>query len=166
MELILIRHARAHERDTSRWLDDADRPLTKGGARDFRRLAKALRRWIERPEMVLASRFVRAWRTAEILHKDGRWPAPVECPELASDAVEGCSGYEALLRQHQSATRIALVGHEPHLGEFAELLLGARQGSLPLRKGAVAVFDIESLKSGVRGSLRQMVDPTFPRRRR
>jgi phosphohistidine phosphatase len=35
---------------------------------------------------------------------------------------------------------LALVGHEPDLGDLAASLLGARPGSLPLRKAGLAVL--------------------------
>ena len=42
MEVVLVRHAIAAERDPSRWPDDRERPLTRQGEERMRRAAKGL----------------------------------------------------------------------------------------------------------------------------
>ena len=52
MNLILIRHARAFERDPAAWPDDSRRPLTATGREQFRVLAKRLGRAVREVEIV------------------------------------------------------------------------------------------------------------------
>ena len=77
MRLIVIRHAKAKDRDPNAWPDDTMRPLTKGGRRDFARLAARLPSWLEPPSAVLSSGWVRAWDTAAILANETGWPEAV-----------------------------------------------------------------------------------------
>lgn len=133
MDLILVRHAIADERDASRWPDDSERPLTKDGIAKFERAAAGLREIVNSVDLVLASPYRRAWQTAEMLEQVAGWPTPVECVELEPEnspetVIERCN------REHAGV--IALVGHEPLLGELAAMLL-AGQGApaQPLKKG-------------------------------
>jgi phosphohistidine phosphatase SixA len=144
MRLVLIRHAKAKERDPRRWPDDTRRPLTRGGERAFRKLAAALPVWIDPPACVLASGWVRAWDTAAALSKETGWPAPERCPSLETeggpDAVTALRGTIQKLEHH---TSLALVGHEPVLGELVQSLLGC-SGAVPLAKGAVALLEVDA----------------------
>lgn len=168
MRLFVVRHARAFELDPSRWPDDSQRPLTRGGEREFRRLAKAIRRWQDAPSAVLASPWVRAWHTAEILHKCARWPEPTASPAMAGDAPHGVDGIVEAARQWAGAvaaeSSLAVVGHEPVLSELVERLLGSGPGSIRMTKGAVAVLEVTGFASG-QATLRALIDPSFPRRR-
>src|SRR5829696_516703 len=85
LDLYVVRHAIAYERDAERWPDDARRPLTPKGEERFREAVKGLTS-VAAPEVevVLSSPFTRAWRTAEILAEAG-WSAPVECEQLEPD---------------------------------------------------------------------------------
>src|SRR5688500_15620064 len=85
MIVYIVRHAPAGERDSARWPDDSKRPLTKNGERKFARAATGLAQIAAPPDVVLASPYTRAWRTAELLAENAGWPAPEECSALAAD---------------------------------------------------------------------------------
>src|SRR5947207_3261160 len=82
MDLYLVRHAIAGVRDPNIWPDDSLRPLTKKGARRFRKAACGLGRFVRAPEVVLSSPFARASQTAEILAAEADWPDPLPCDAL------------------------------------------------------------------------------------
>ena len=58
--------------------------------------------------------------------------------------------------------RIALVGHEPELGELAAHLIGASR-AMPFKKGGVCRVDVESLTSKRAGTLIWFVGPKLLR---
>ena len=87
MELILIRHARAFERDAAAWPDDSRRPLTENGRDQFARFAKRLRRVAPEVDLVESSGFVRAWQTALLLEEHARWPKPSRDKTCCSDCA-------------------------------------------------------------------------------
>jgi phosphohistidine phosphatase len=138
MELILIRHAKAFERDALKWPDDSRRPLTEDGVRDFRRLAKRLGRLVPAVELVESSAFERAWATAEILRDRAGWPKPRRSERLEPGGDEGLGheglGREGLGRERMQALArsiaamhglrtVVWVGHEPMFSSLASFLL-------------------------------------------
>ena len=161
MRLIVIRHAKAKDRDPNAWPDDARRPLTKGGRRDFARLAARLPSWLEPPSVVLSSGWVRAWDTAAILTNETGWPDAVR--ETTLETEGGPAAVAAMLRtlrSREAQESVAIVGHEPSLGELLSHLLGGAM--VELRKGAIAVLDVDAAEA--RGTLRALVPPEAVRR--
>src|SRR6185312_3207605 len=115
MQLLVVRHAIAFERDAKRWPDDNERPLTAEGIKKARRAAAGLKRIAQRPALVLTSPLVRARDTAVILTQAARWPEAVQCDAFAP----GKSPQEmlaALRREGAGAECVAVVGHQPGLG--------------------------------------------------
>ena len=82
MELLIIRHAIAAERDAQRWHDDGSRPLSPLGMRRARRAAAGLRAITRAPDRLLTSPLVRARQTAKILTEVAGWPPAEEAAEL------------------------------------------------------------------------------------
>ncbi len=154
VDLIIVRHAIAYEQDPLRWPDDADRPLTMEGEVAFRKAARGLAQLTDAPSLTLASPYVRAWRTAEILNEEAAWPVPEPFKplEASSDAQRVLDE----LNDIQSGPSIALVGHEPMLSELISLLIGG--ANVELKKGAVARVDAHALTRGG-GTLRWLLPP-------
>lgn len=144
MELILVRHAKAFERDSAAWPDDARRPLTADGRERFRRLARRLRRSMPPPELVESSRFLRAWQTAALLHEEAGWPKPVRCEGLESERDGALDALRRSLRGMKGIERVAWVGHEPQLGRLASFLLtGDPVGvAIDFRKGSAMFLEL------------------------
>lgn len=136
----VVRHAIAEQRDAERWPDDAKRPLTKEGEARFREAARGLKLLTAEVETVLSSPYVRAWRTAEILHEETGWPKPERCEELEADR----SPADALGVVEGRGT-VAVVGHEPFLSGFIGLLLGSGL-SIDFKKGGVAFVEDGALR--------------------
>ncbi len=143
MDLYLVRHAIAFNRDAGRWPDDSERPLTPDGEQRFRRAARGLRILVPSVRLVMSSPFPRAWRTAELLTEEAGWPAPEPCPAL--EAGRSVSEAMEALRPQAGSESVALVGHEPNLSELASTVLTGSAGRLQLemRKGGVALVRIE-----------------------
>ncbi len=146
MRLILVRHAKAYERDSTAWSDDSQRPLTEKGAKVFRRLAKRMRRESWSVDRVESSAFARAWQTAEILNDAADWPQPIRNELLEGEC--GSASLERLvcaLQAHRGSDALAWVGHEPMLSELiARLVVGDSQARIvSMRKGAVVCLDLQ-----------------------
>jgi phosphohistidine phosphatase len=143
MDLYVVRHAIAFERDAKRWPNDADRPLTAAGEARFRRAAKGLHRLVPTVEVVLASPFVRAWRTAEILSEEAGWPAPVRCEALEAERPVPETIRD--VRDHADRASAAVVGHEPNLSGLASALLTGSEDLLrfEFKKGGVVSLGFE-----------------------
>jgi phosphohistidine phosphatase len=135
LRLYVVRHGIAEHRDTTRWPDDRDRPLTADGEDRFRGTARGLGKLVGAPGAVYSSPLVRAWQTAEILREEAGWPPPQEVAELepggtAKQIVEA-------IRVDEQLDVVAVVGHEPNLSEVvSHLLAGSSEAlSIDLKKG-------------------------------
>ena len=155
-ELYLIRHGLAEDRGDA-WPDDAKRPLTEDGMARMRKAARGLARLGVTIDIVLTSPLVRARQTAEIVAA-GLDPRP---SLVHADALAPEGGFAAVLAElvkHARKTRIALVGHEPNIGELAARLLGSRH-AIEFKKGAVCRIDVEALPPSGPGDLRWLLTP-------
>lgn len=160
MQLLLIRHAIAEERDPVHWPDDARRPLTDRGVARFEQVARTLASRGIRPDVLFSSRYVRAWQTAEILTRRADWTEPIPMPALEFD-----SSGEIINAVNESARdeRIALIGHEPTLGELASTLLtGSDTGmEIEVKKGGVICLECGSRVQAGEAMLRWYLTPKF-----
>ena len=159
-ELYLIRHGLAEERGEA-WPDDSKRPLTENGMSRLRRQARGLAGLGVSFDVVLVSPLVRARQTAEVIAGafDPR-PSIVHCDALAPGGT-----YQAImgdLEKHGRKKRLALVGHEPGIGELAARLIGARQPRA-FKKGAVCRIDVDTLPPRDPGLLRWFLSPRILR---
>jgi phosphohistidine phosphatase len=136
MEVFLVRHAIAHERNRKRWPDDALRPLTPAGARKFRKAAKGLATLLPKRAALLTSPWVRARDTATMLARATGRAKPVECAQLTGDAA--VDDFFDLLRARKGKA-VILVGHEPNLSAFLSAALGKRARlQFEFKKGGAA----------------------------
>jgi len=137
MDLLIVRHAIAFDRDRNRWRDDADRPLSPAGIRRARKAAAGLKKLTARPGRVLTSPLVRARQTARILTDVAGWPPADEVSEL-SPGEPALAVLELLSRERAQLT--AVVGHQPELGHLLGACLLGGGGLLPIemKKNAVA----------------------------
>ena len=121
MDVILVRHAIAEKRDASRWPEDALRPLTDHGRERFSPAARGITELVEHVDLVLASPYVRAWQTAEILAEEAGWPDPDVCTELAAHAP--VTDALVVLTRLPSDITVACIGHEPNMTILAQSLV-------------------------------------------
>jgi phosphohistidine phosphatase len=155
-ELYLIRHGLAEDRGDA-WPDDAKRPLTEEGMSRLKKIARGLSRLGVSIDTVLTSPLVRTRQTAEIIAGglDSR-PTVVNADSLAPEGT--FAAVVADLEKHSRKPRIALVGHEPAIGELAARLIGSRH-ALEFKKGAVCRIDVEDLPPNGPGDLRWFLPP-------
>jgi phosphohistidine phosphatase len=140
--LYLVRHAIA-EPQGSAWPDDTKRPLTHRGMARMREAVRGLDAMGVDVSLVLTSPLIRARQTAEILAQGLTSTPTVELTNALIPGQPPARMVEALAG-HSRSRSLALVGHEPGLGELAAWLLGARE-SLPFKKGGVCRIDLPSL---------------------
>ena len=159
MDLYLVRHAVAHKRDYERWPNDADRPLTLEGEKEFRAVARSLGNVVPGVEVLLSSPFVRAWRTAEILNGETSWPAPRVFPALEPEVPP--HKITLALATYQEVEILALVGHRPSMHELAAYLLsGSGDGlNIGLKKGGAACIRFGGAPEAGTGKLRWLATP-------
>ena len=157
IELYLVRHAIAEERGP-KFPDDKLRPLTADGARRFATSARGPAKVGAAIDLVLTSPLVRARETATLLCANLKPKPSLEELDALAPGGRHNAIVEAITRHARRHRRLAIVGHEPDLGELAARLLGAR-GSLEFKKGAIALIDLDGATPGGPGTLRWLLPP-------
>ena len=161
LELYLIRHGIAAERGPE-YPDDSKRPLTSKGIAALRREAKALNSLGVTFDLIIASALTRTRQTADVLaeHLEGK-PTVTHSDALAPAGTPAAVMQE--IAKHSRKARIALVGHEPNIGELAARLIGARS-PIEFKKGAVCRIDFDVLPPKALGQLRWFLPPRILRK--
>jgi phosphohistidine phosphatase len=166
MDLLIVRHAIAFDRNLRRWRDDGERPLSPEGMVRARKAAAGLKQLAERPQCVLSSPLVRARQTAAILAEFAGWPKAEACPELEPD-VPPEEIFSVLATRKEKI--VAVVGHQPGLGRLlaaclpAQVRGGVNPEAFELKKMGVALV---SFSRGARigsGALQWFVPPRILR---
>ena len=147
MKLYFFRHGAA---DWPNWnKSDDERPLTKAGAKEVRKVAKLLAR-LEIAPLILTSPLPRACQTAEIA-------AEVLESEMreASELKPGLDVTRlAKLLQKFPGRDVMVVGHEP---DFSHAIHDLTGGAIKLSKAGIALVELDT--TSMRGRLRWLVPP-------
>lgn len=162
MEVYLIRHGIAAEKGT--YADDEQRPLIKKGQDKTAQVAQRLVSLGLKFDLLLSSPLVRAYQTAEILQQAGLAKtietfAPLKPDGAIAEWVEWLQQYQV---QHPEA-KIALVGHQPDLGNWAEMLLwGAIKDQIEVKKSGIIGLKIPQVGTPIaRSTLFLHVSPKW-----
>lgn len=157
MKLYLMRHGIAIERGA--YPEDGDRPLTEGGIKKTQRVVQQLQTLNLSFDLIITSPLVRAHQTAKLLRQQ-YLHAPLEisdhlAPEgnlteflnwlyansqsqMQSDHPNHPQSDNSQLLGKNSDPSIIAIGHEPDLGNWAELLLyGRTSGAILLKKAGI-----------------------------
>jgi len=139
--LLLVRHAIAEERDVFARTGQSDgyRPLTEKGARRMQLAARGLWELVDQIDLLATSPLVRAVQTAEILSEAFDGIPIVEADVLATGPE---SAFLSWYRGVSDSGLVAVVGHEPYLGEWASwLVAGPAADFLVFKKGGACLFE-------------------------
>jgi len=158
--LYLVRHAIAEDRGP-KYPDDTVRPLTREGKSRMKAIAAGLRTLEPGIKVILASPLARAQSTAEILRNGLKGDLPVETFEELTPGTPP-EDVAVALGRFKNVSAIALVGHEPDLGQLAAWLIGAEE-PLQFKKGGICRIDVAGLPPKKRGRLNWLATPKMLR---
>lgn len=154
--LYLVRHGLAAEQGPD-YPDDNLRPLTDDGISRLRQEVHGLRALDVSFDRILTSPLVRARQTAEVLAAGLGFRAPLVVVEALGPGGR-FEAVEAALSRLGPDRSVALVGHEPSIGQFAARFIGAGR-PLCFKKGAVCRIDAETLPPAGAGQLQWLLPP-------
>jgi phosphohistidine phosphatase len=157
MDLYIIRHAWAADRDDRQWPADDLRPLTAEGKRRFAEVVDKLAERGMVPQAVATSPLVRCRQTAELVVAGvaGK-PELVELDELRPGSdLKGLLRWA--VRQARQHEQIAWVGHAPDVDWLAAALIGSPEGQIRFAKGAVAAIRFDESPTAGGGELQWLV---------
>jgi phosphohistidine phosphatase len=157
LNLYLIRHGIAE--DHSPDLDDADRCLTHEGDKKTKAIAKKLHNLGLRFDLLQTSPLTRASQTAEIFGRT------FDTPVQTSEYLAPNGSFKDWLRwfltwQEDEHSSLGIVGHEPDLSAWAELLVfGEVKGAFLLKKAGVIGITIPEVGLPIGNSILFLLIP-------
>ena len=148
MELYLIRHGIAQERDLA--TTDDDRTLTKIGQDKTKEVAKRLYNLGLRFDVILTSPLVRSHQTAEIFTQTQLSSQLQVSTDLAPNG--NIHAWLNWLEQqnYPPNSKLALIGHQPDLGAWASMLVsGEAKEALILKKAGIIGLNLPTMRSPI-----------------
>jgi phosphohistidine phosphatase len=161
LELYLIRHGIAEERG-EKWPDDSKRPLTPEGIARLRKEARGLMAIDETFDHLVSSPLVRTRQTADVFAEVLKNKPSISTADALAPAGTPAAVIQEISK-HVRKGRVALVGHEPNLGELAAQLIGARS-PIEFKKGGICRLDFEVLPPKGMGVMRWFLPPRVLRK--
>lgn len=164
MDLLVIRHAIAGDR--AEWAKtgrpDHERPLTPEGRERMRENAAGLRRLVPELDLLATSPFVRAIETADVVAEAYDGIEIVEAPPLAHGHRPEDVGIWLAARTED---RIAVVGHEPDLGQLVGwCVFGSASAGIGLKKGGACLLRFDGPPERGVAELKWLLPPKVLRR--
>ncbi len=144
MQVYLIRHGIAVDREDPHCPPDTERPLTPKGRKRSRAAALGLRALDVKPSAVLTSPWLRALQTAEIFCQAMGYPSK---KIIRTDSLKGTSAPADLMRELQTmkAKVVLCFGHEPHLHLVIGHVLHTSAQITELKKAGLALLGLERM---------------------
>ncbi len=148
MQLYMIRHGIAA--DPAAYAHDADRPLTPEGDRKTAKVAKQLHKMQIHFDLILTSPLLRAQQTAKILQEAGLSTKIEASHHLApAGEIKDWLHWRESWKE-QGGKSLAIVGHQPNLGHWAEILLwGKTADALVVKKAGIIGLTLPDLGSPI-----------------
>jgi phosphohistidine phosphatase len=159
MNLFFLRHGKAEPR-SPKWRPDSKRPLTREGEEKMAEVARGIRALGLSFDLILASPYARALRTAEILAEVYGAKKLFETSNLACEA-DPKNIVDEINENFDSVEEIALVGHEPFMSRLISTLISGQGGAvaLDLKKAGLCNLSIEKLTLGKCACLNWLLTP-------
>jgi phosphohistidine phosphatase len=142
MELYLIRHGIAAER--TEYLNDEMRPLTPKGEEKTQSIAKRIQEIGIKFDLILSSPLIRARQTADILKNAGlSQKLEAFIPLSPEGNIQDWVNWWLENRYNNAIRHLALVGHQPNLGNWAEMLVwGTIKNKIIVKKAGIIGLSI------------------------
>ena len=148
MELYLIRHGMAQERDLA--ITDNDRTLTKIGQEKTKEVAKRLYNLGLRFDLILTSPLVRSHQTAEIFTQTQLSSQLQVSTDLAPNGNIHAWLNWLEQQKYPPNIKLALIGHQPDLGAWASMLVwGEARETLILKKAGIIGLNLPTMRSPI-----------------
>ena len=160
MELFILRHGEAGQRLSSN-PSDRQRSLTATGKEEVMEVAKALKEFGTKFDLIASSPLKRAYETAAIVAKIFKMSNKLQTwSELAPEGVRS-ELYRKICRLRQEYS-ILLVGHEPQLSEIVNEIIHKsrlKSAKIVIRKAGLVRIRVIASNPVLYGELRWLLTP-------
>jgi len=145
MQLYIVRHGIALDREDPQCPPDPERYLTEEGMEKTKQVAKGVAEIGAVPDLMLSSPYLRAVQTAEIFagaleHRKQK----IRKTDLLLPGADPMQLFRELAREKQ-ASAVFIFGHAPHLDDLIATAIGSKHHVTALKKAGVALVELRRL---------------------
>jgi phosphohistidine phosphatase len=163
MEIYVVRHGIAIDREDPKCPPDPERYLTEEGIEKTKRVAAAVAALGASPDLLLSSPYVRAMQTAEIFASALDYSKQkIRRTDLLLPGTEPSLLFRELAKDKQTST-LFVFGHAPQLDDIIAAELGSKHHITSLKKAGVALIELKRV-SPPNGQLVWLATPKVLRR--
>ena len=135
----------AEERDSRKYPDDRERPLTGKGIKRLTRQVRGMNSMRIRPDVILTSPLRRAVQTAEVVLEGLSNRPEMEFSDSLVPWADPQEILDELRLSHAAERSVMVVGHEPHVSSLISLVSsGTLDCAIRMKKGALCKLRIPS----------------------
>jgi phosphohistidine phosphatase len=165
MQLYIVRHGIAIDREDPKSPSDPERYLTSEGLKKTREVARGFAALKISPDVFISSPYVRAMQTAEIFAEETKFAkSKIKQTELLLPGAEPAAFFRELQRTSRTEESAICFGHAPHLDELIAFALGSKKDLTQLKKAGAACLELTRI-SPPAGLLTWLSSPKILRRR-
>jgi phosphohistidine phosphatase len=143
MEIYVVRHGIAIDREDPKSPADPERYLTEEGIDKTKRVAAAVAALGASADLLLSSPYVRAMETAEIFAAALDYPKQkIRRTDLLLPGAEPTLFFRELGKDKHTST-LFIFGHAPQLDDLIATALGSKHHITSLKKAGVALLELK-----------------------
>jgi phosphohistidine phosphatase len=162
MQLYIVRHGIAIDREDPKCPPDPERYLTEEGVEKTAQVAKGVAALGIAGDLFLSSPYIRAVQTAEIFARElGYAKQKIRRTDMLLPGAEPSHVFRELARDKQ-ASAVFLFGHAPQLDDVIATALGSKKHLTALKKAGVALVELKRVSPPI-GTLVWLATPKLLR---
>jgi phosphohistidine phosphatase len=145
MELYIVRHGIAIDREDPKCPADPERFLTDEGIEKARQVAKGMAKLASLPDLILSSPYLRALQTAELFAEELEYSKhKIRKSELLLPGAEPLQLFRELAKD-KDLSSVFVFGHAPYLDDLVATSIGTKHHICSLKKAGVAFVELKRL---------------------
>jgi len=145
MQLYIVRHGIAVDREDPKCPADPERFLTDEGTEKTQEVAKGVSEVAAVPDLMLTSPYLRAVQTAEVFAAALEYPKKkIRKSDLLLPGAEPLQLFRELGKDKDLST-VFVFGHAPHLDDLIATAIGTKHHISSLKKAGVALVELKRL---------------------
>ena len=145
MQLYIVRHGIAVDREDPKCPPDPERFLTSEGIEKARQVARGVAEVGVAPDLLLSSPYVRAFQTAELFAVELEYSKnKIRKSDLLLPGAEPMQLFRELAKD-KDLSAVFLFGHAPHLDDVIATSIGSPHHISSLKKVGVALVELKRL---------------------
>lgn len=163
MQLYIVRHGIAIDREDPKCPSEAERYLTPEGVEKTKQVAKGIAALKVHADLMVSSPYVRAMQTAEIFASALDYPKQkIRRTDSLLPGAEPTAILRELARE-KNASSVFCFGHAPHVDGLLAAAVGAPHHITSIKKAGVALVELKRL-APPNGQLVWLVTPKLIRK--